>query len=59
MSYSFPVTSIELEYMFDALGFLWLHRDSPQYLLYLLEKLVDGLADERMKLPRSTVTTIL
>ena len=37
-SYSFPVTSIELEYMFDTLGFLWLHHDSPQYLLYLLEK---------------------
>ena len=28
-----------------------------QYLLYLLEKLVDGLADERMKPPRSTTTT--
>ena len=43
-SYSFPVTS-----MFDTLGFLWLHHDSPQYLLYLLDKLVDGLADEHMK----------
>ena len=56
-SYSFPVTSIELEYMFDTLGFLWLHYDSTQYLLYLLEKLVDGLADERMKPLRSTATT--
>ena len=29
-SYSFPATSVELEYMFDTLGFLWLHHDSPQ-----------------------------
>ena len=28
-SYSFPVTCVELEYMFDTLGFLWLHYDSP------------------------------
>ena len=41
-SYSFPVTNVELEYMFDTLGFLWLPHDSPPYLLYLLEKLVDG-----------------
>ena len=39
-SYSFPVTSVELEYMFDTLGFLWLHHDSPQYMIYLLDKLV-------------------
>ena len=32
-SYSFSATSIELEYMFDTLGFLWLHRDSPQYMI--------------------------
>ena len=38
--------------MFDTLGFLWLHRDSPPHLLYLLEKLVDGLSDDRMR-PRS------
>ena len=50
-SYSFPVTNIELEYMFDILGFLWLHHDSTPYLLYLLEKLVDGLSDERMRPP--------
>ena len=50
-SYSFPVTSIELEYMFDTLGFLWLHHGSPPYLLYLLEKFVDGLSGERMKSP--------
>ena len=56
-SYSFPVTSTELEYMFDTLGFLWLHHDIPQYLLYLLEKLVDGLADECMKPPLSTTAT--
>ena len=58
-NYSFPVTSIDLEYMFGTLGFLWLHRDSPRYLLYLLEKLVDGLADERVKPSRSNVTTTL
>ena len=46
-SYSFPVTNVELEYMFDTLGFLWLHYDSPPYLLYLLEKFVDGLSDDR------------
>ena len=57
--YSFPDTSVELEYMFDTLGFLWLHHDSPPYLLYLLEKLGDGLSDEGMKPPRSTATTTL
>ena len=57
-SYSFPFTSTELEYMFDTLGVLWLHHDSPQYLLYLLDKLVDGLTEERMKPPpRSTTAT--
>ena len=45
--------------MFHTLGFLWFRHDSPQYLLYLLEKLVDGLADERMKPPRPTATTTL
>ena len=58
-SYSFPVTNVELEYMFDTLGFLWLHHDSPPYLLYLLEKHVDGLSDERMRPPRSTAATAL
>ena len=53
-SYSFPVTSVEVEYMFDTLGFLWFHHDSPPYLLYLLEKLVAGLSDDRMRPPRST-----
>ena len=33
-SYSFPVTNVEREYMFDTLVFLWLHHDSPPYLLY-------------------------
>ena len=32
-NYSFPATSVELEYMFDTLGFLWLHHGSPPYLL--------------------------
>ena len=43
--------------MFDTLCFLWLHHDSPPYLLYLLEKLVDGLSNDRMRTPRSTTTT--
>ena len=50
-SFSFPV-------MFDTLGFLWLHHDSPPYLLNLLEKLADGLCDDRMKPIHSTTTTI-
>ena len=29
-SYSFPVTNVEIEYMFDTLGFLWLDRDIPR-----------------------------
>ena len=45
-SYSFLATSVELEYMFNILGFLWLHHRSPPHLLYLLEKLIDGLSDE-------------
>ena len=45
--------------MFDTLGFLWLHHDSPQFMIYLLETLVGGLADERMKPPRSTATTTI
>ena len=45
-SYSFPVTDLELKYMFDTLGFLWLHHDSPS-MLHFLEKLADGLSEER------------
>ena len=56
-SYPFPVTNVELEYMFKTLGFLWLHHDSPPYLLYLMEKLVDGLSDDRGRPPRSTIAT--
>ena len=52
-----PVTNVELEYMFDTLGFLWFHHDSPPYLLYLPEKLEDGLSGERTKAPRSISTT--
>ena len=59
-SCSFPVTNVELEYMFDTLGFLWLHHDSPPYLLYFLEKLVDGLSDDRVRPPHlPTATTAL
>ena len=57
--YSFPATSVELEYMSNTLGFLWLYHDSPPYLLYLLEKFVDGLSDERMKPPCSTAISNL
>ena len=45
--YSFPVTVIELEYMFDTLGFLWLHHDSPSTILKMLETLSRGLVSER------------
>ena len=47
--------------MFDTLGFLWLHHASPPYLMYLLEKLVDGLSEERTRLPplQSITTTTL
>ena len=47
--------------MFDTLGFLGLHHDSPPYLLYLLEKLVDGISEESTKHPtlRSITTTLL
>ena len=58
-SYSFPATSVELEYIFDTMGFLWLHHGSPPHYIYLLEKLVDGLSNERMRPPRSTATSIL
>ena len=59
-SYSFPVTNVELEYMFDILGFLWLHHNSPPYLLYLLEKLVDGLSGERTRpSPLPSITSTL
>ena len=46
-SYSFPVTCVEIEYMFDTLGFLWIHHNSPQYMIYLLDKLVAWLDGER------------
>ena len=57
-SYSFPVTNVELEYVFETLVFIWLHHDSPPYLLYLLEKLIDGLSNDRMRPPRSTATNL-
>ena len=31
-SYSFPITNVELEYMFDTSGFLWLRHDRLPYL---------------------------
>ena len=60
-SYSFPVTNVEFEYIIHTLGFLWLHHDSPPYLLYILEKLVDGLSKERTRPPplQSITTTTL
>ena len=33
--------------MFDTLGFLWIHHGSPQYMIYLLDKLVAWLDGER------------
>ena len=42
--------------------FLWFHCNCPQYLLYLQEKLVDGLADDHVKplpLHPTTATTSL
>ena len=42
---SFPVT--ELEYMFDTLGFLWIHHNSTQYMFYLLEQLAALFAADR------------
>ena len=56
-SCSFPVTNVELEYKYDTLGFLWLHHDSPPYLLYLLQKLIDELSDDHVRPPRSTTAT--
>ena len=44
---SFPVIVTELEYMFDTLGFLWIHRNSPQYMFYLLEQLAALFAADR------------
>ena len=59
-SYSFPVTSVELGYMFDTLGFLWLHHDSPQYMIYLLDKLVAWLDGERKNpAKKCTIVTTL
>ena len=59
--FSFPVSNVELEYMFDTLGFLRLYHDSPSYSLYLLKKLADGLSSEHTRTPRSisTTTTLL
>ena len=42
-SYSFPVTNVELEYMFDALGFLWLHRVHHIYYISWRNSLMDYL----------------
>ena len=59
-SYSFPVTTVELEYMFDTLGFLCLHHDSPQYMIYLLDKLVSWLNRERKNpAKKCTIVTAL
>ena len=57
-SYSFPVTNVELEYMFGTLGILWLRHGSPRYLLYFLEKFIDGLSDEHMRPPPLLSTTL-
>ena len=36
-SYTFPVTSVELEYMFDTLRFLWIHHDCPKGRSYTVD----------------------
>ena len=33
------VNSFPVKYMFNTLGFLWIHHNSPQYMIYLLEQL--------------------
>ena len=44
---SFPVTVTEPEYMFDALGFPWIHHNSPQYMFCLVEQLAALFATDR------------
>ena len=46
-TFKVPVTVTELEYMFDTLGFLWIHHNSPQYIFYLIEQLASLLAADR------------
>ena len=59
-SYSFPVTSVDLEDMYDTLGFLWPHHDSPQYMIYLLDKLVAWLdGDRKNPAKKCTIVTAL
>ena len=54
------MTCVEFEYMFDTLGFLWLHNDSPQYMIYLLDKLVAWLDGERKNpAKKCTIVTAL
>ena len=43
--------------MFDTLGFLWIHHGSPQYMIYLLDKLVAWL-EEEMKNPAKKCTIV-
>ena len=46
--------------MFDTLGFLWLHHDSPQYMINLLDKVVAWLDGERKNpTKKCTIATAL
>ena len=57
---SFPVIVTELEYMFDTLGFLWIHHNNPQYMFYLIEQLADLFAADRENpLEKCTTETAL
>ena len=57
---SFPVTVTELEYMFDTLGFLWIHHNSTQYMFYLVEQLAALFdADRENPLEKCTTETTL
>ena len=57
---SFPVTVTKLEYMFDTLGFLWIHHNSPQYMFYLIEQLAALFAaDWENPLEKCTTETAL
>ena len=57
---SFPVTLTVLEYMFDTLGFLWIHHNGRQYMFYLVEQLAALFAANRENpLEKCTTETAL
>ena len=55
-SYSFPVTCVE--YMFGTLGFLWIHHNSPLYMIYILDKLATWFSgDGKNPVKKCTIAT--